>query len=155
MKVNISEEKAWQKIKSYCAYQERCHREVKEKLYCLGLYKPQVEILLSRLIEENFLNEERFATAYAGGKFRVKQWGRVKIRYQLKQKGVSEFCIRKGLLSIERDDYYHTLKKLFENKQREIKESDLYKKKKTIQTYLMQKGYEMDEIRKMINEKPL
>jgi regulatory protein len=155
MKGNIGEEKAWQKIKSFCAYQERCHKEVKEKLYTLGLYKPQVEWLLSRLVEENYLNEERFAQTYAGGKFRVKQWGRVKIRYELKQKGISDYCIRKGLLSIEKDDYNKTLKKLFEKKLTEMKESDPYKKTGKIMNYLMLRGYEMDEIRKIVNEKPL
>jgi regulatory protein len=153
MKGNIGEEKAWQKIKSYCAYQERCHNEVKEKLYSLGLYKSQVELFLSRLVEENFLNEERFALAYAGGKFRVNQWGRVKIRYELKQKGISDYCIRKGLQSIDIVDYDKTLKKLIKNKLAEMKEHDPYKKTGKIMNYLMQKGYEPDEIRRIITEK--
>ncbi|MBU3713482.1 MAG: RecX family transcriptional regulator, partial [Ferruginibacter sp.] len=83
-----------QKIKQFCAYQERSHREVKEKLFSYGLYKLQVDELLSRMIEENFLNEERYATAFAGGKFRMKGWGKVKIKYELKQQQVSEYCIR-------------------------------------------------------------
>jgi regulatory protein len=153
MKGNIGEEKAWPKIRSFCVYQERCHKEVKEKLYSLGLYKPQVELLLSRLVEENFLNEERFATAYAGGKFRINKWGRVKIRYELKQKGVGDYCIRKALQSIEKDDYNQTLKKLFEKKLTEVKERDPYKKTGQIQAYLMQKGYEPEEIRKILREK--
>src|SRR6476620_10497067 len=98
---NIGTEKALQKIKHYCAYQERNHKEVKDKLYSFGLYRQEVEALLSQLIEEGYLNEERFAIAFAGGKFRLRQWGRVKIQYELKQKGISEYCIRKALMSIE------------------------------------------------------
>src|ERR1700709_658618 len=90
----LTREQALQKARHYCGYQERCHSEVKEKLYSLGLHKQQVEECLSQLIEENYLNEERFAQQFAGGKFRMKQWGRVKIKYELKQKQVSEYCIK-------------------------------------------------------------
>ena len=90
-----SKEEALQKAKQYCAYQERSHSEVKEKLYSFGLYKKDVDELLSELISENYLNEERFAIMFAGGKFRIKQWGRIKIKYALKQKQVSEYCIKK------------------------------------------------------------
>ncbi|MBP9099229.1 MAG: RecX family transcriptional regulator, partial [Ferruginibacter sp.] len=83
---NIGTEKARQKIRHFCSYQERSHQEVKEKLYGFGLYKVDVETLLSEMIEENYLNEERYAIAFAGGKFRIKKWGKVKIRYELKQK---------------------------------------------------------------------
>src|SRR5690242_21297330 len=86
-------EKALQKIKQYCAYQERCHAEVKDKLYGMGLHRQEVDDIMAELITENFLNEERFAKAFAGGKFRVKQWGRKKIIGALKQKQVSEYCI--------------------------------------------------------------
>ena len=90
----VTEQDALKKIKHYCAYQERCHSEVKEKLYSFGLYKQQVENILSKLIEDNYLNEERFAIAFAGGKFRMKHWGRKKIEYELRQKQVSTFCIK-------------------------------------------------------------
>ena len=92
---------AWEKIKPYCAYQERCHREVKEKLYGYGLYGHDVEQIISRLIEENYLNEERFAVAYAGGHSRIKKWGKIKITQALRQKGVSAYCIKKALQSID------------------------------------------------------
>ena len=85
----IDKEQAFQKLKHYCGYQERSHQEAKEKLYSFGLYKQEVEELLSRLIEENYLNEERFAVAFAGGKFRMKGWGKVKILHALKEKRVS------------------------------------------------------------------
>src|SRR4249919_2672470 len=91
---------ALQKAKHYCAYQERCHSEVRDKLYSFGLHRNEVEPLLTQLIEENFLNEERFAIAYAGGKFRIKNWGKEKIKYALKQNKVSEYCIHKALAAI-------------------------------------------------------
>src|ERR1700688_1600996 len=96
-KKQLTREQALQKARHYCAYQERCHSEVKEKLYSFGLGKKDVEESLSQLIEENYLNEERYAIQYAGGRFRLKHWGRVKIRYELRQKLVSEYCIGRAL----------------------------------------------------------
>ncbi len=89
--------KAKQKIAHYCAYQERCQQEVRSKLYQYGLYKNQVEETLAWLITEGYLNEERFAKTFAGGKFRVKKWGKLKIEQALKQKQLSSYCIRKGM----------------------------------------------------------
>ena len=117
----FSKDEALQKAKQYCAYQERCHSEVKEKLYSFGLHKKEVDELLSNLIGENYLNEERFAIQFAGGKFRIKQWGRVKIKYALKQKQVSEYCIKKALASIPENDYRKALRKVFEQKLQALK----------------------------------
>ena len=88
----VTNEQALQKIKHYCAYQERCHSEVKEKLYSLGVWKKDQDQMIATMIEEGYLNEERFAIAFASGRFKIKHWGRVKIRYELKQKQVSEYC---------------------------------------------------------------
>ena len=107
---------ALQKAKHYCAYQERCHSEVREKLYSFSLHKKEVEQILTQLIEEGFINEERFAIAYAGGKFRMKQWGKEKIKYSLKQKRVSDYCIRKALASISTSDYNKTFKSVANKK---------------------------------------
>lgn len=144
---NIGTEKALQKIKHFCSYQERSHREVKEKLYGFGLYKYEVEELISQLIEENYLNEERYAIAFAGGKFRVRQWGKIKIRYELKQKQVSDYCIKQALAAIDETEYEKTLQKLFDEKLKSQKsEKNVFIKKQKIQSYLMQKGYEPDLI---------
>ena len=144
---NIGTEKALQKIKHFCSYQERSHREVKEKLYGFGLYKYEVEELISQLIEENYLNEERYAIAFAGGKFRVRQWGKIKIRYELKQKQVSDYCIKRALAAIDETEYEKTLQKLFDEKLKSQKsEKNVFIKKQKIQSYLMQKGYEPDLI---------
>jgi regulatory protein len=147
----LSKEEALQKAKQYCAYQERCHQEVKEKLYSYGLYKKDVEELLSELINDNYLNEERFAIQYAGGKFRIKQWGRVKIKYALKQKQVSEYCIRKAMKGIDETDYNRTAQKLFDQKLKLLRsEKNIYTKKTKLQDHLLQKGFEPDLIRKLI-----
>ena len=103
---------AFPKIKAYCAYQERCHSEVKEKLFSYGLSKNDVEELISKLVVENYLNEERFAIQFAGGKFRIKQWGKTKIRYELRQKQVSGYCIKKALSLIDDSACLETLHKL-------------------------------------------
>ena len=120
-KQTFTPDQALPKAKHYCAYQERCHSEVKEKLYSFGLNKKEVEQILSQLIEENYLNEERFAMQFAGGRFRIKQWGRVKIKYELKQKQVSEYCIKKALAAIDERDYQKTLQKLFDAKLKTLK----------------------------------
>jgi regulatory protein len=147
-----STEEALQKAKQYCAYQERCHSEVKEKLYSFGLHKPDVDELLSELISENYLNEERFAIMFAGGKFRLKQWGRVKIKYALKQKQVSEYCIKKALAAIDENDYNKTLEKLFEQKLKTLKaEKNIFSKKKKLQDHLMQKGFETSMVIRLVS----
>ena len=150
-KQRLTPDQALQKARQYCAYQERCHKEVKEKLYGYGLYKKEVEELLSQLIEDNYLNEERFAIQFAGGRFRIKHWGRVKIKYELKQKGVSEYCIKKALAAIDERDYMKALQKLFDEKLRTLKsEKNIFIKKRKLQDHLMQKGFESEIVRRLI-----
>ena len=100
-----SPEKALQKLKHFCGYQERSHAEVRQKLYSLGLFKSEVEELISRLIEEEYLNEERLARLFASGKSRIRGWGKQKIRHELRQKGVSEFCINQALNALDETEY--------------------------------------------------
>ena len=150
----ISKEQALLQIRQFCVYRERCHSEVKEKLYALGLYKNDVEQLMAQLIEENYLNEERFAKQYAGGKFRMNNWGRVKIKYARRQKQVSEYSIKKGLKEISESDYKKTLQKLAEQKLKTLKnESNVFSKRKKLQDYLLQKGYEGELVRELVKEK--
>jgi regulatory protein len=150
-KKHLTKEQALQKLKHYCGYQERCHSEVKEKLYNLGVWKKEQDEIIAALIEEGFLNEERFAIAFAGGRFRVKHWGRVKIKYELKQKQVSDYSIKKALKQIDEDDYLAVLKKLAEEKYASLKEEQsLIRKKKTFD-YLVQKGFEPEHITAVVN----
>lgn len=151
-KKHLTKEQALQKLKHYCAYQERCHSEVKEKLFNLGVWKKDHDEIISTLIEENYLNEERFAIAYAGGKWRVKQWGRVKIKYELKQKQVSEYCIKKALQQISEEEYLAVLKKLADEKYASLKaEQYLVRKKKTMD-FLIGKGFEIDLVRGVVEK---
>ncbi len=143
----LTPEQAFQKIKHYCGYQERSHAEVKEKLYSYGLWKNDVEQLIAQLIEEDYLNEERFARVFAGGKFRMKQWGKVKIKYELKQKNISEYNIKKALKEIDDEDYLNVFNKIFENKLSSLNsEKNLFTKKRKVLDYLLQKGFERDLI---------
>lgn len=143
-KKQLTKEQAIQKLKHYCAYQERCHSEVKEKLYNLGVWKKDHGEIIATLIEENYLNEERFAIAFAGGKWRIKQWGRVKIKYELKQKQVSDYSIKKALKQIDEEEYIKTLAKLAKEKYAALKhEQYLVRQKKTL-NYLLAKGFEKD-----------
>lgn len=135
-------ELALEKLKTYCAYQERCHQEVKEKAYKLGLYKNEVENALIQLIQQDFLNEERYAQAYATGKFRIKKWGRVKIKNNLKQKRISEYCIKKGLAEIDNEAYLETLNYWISRKLEESKENVEFKKKGKVAEFVIRKGFE-------------
>jgi regulatory protein len=145
-------EQALQKARHYCGYQERSHIEVKEKLYSFGLHKQQVEELLSQLIEDDYLNEERYAIQFAGGRFRMKQWGRIKIKYELKQKRISEYCIKKALKEIDEDAYLKTLQKLTAKKWSSVKGEGVNRYVKISKTtdYLLQKGYESDLIKQAL-----
>ncbi|MBK9938584.1 MAG: RecX family transcriptional regulator [Chitinophagaceae bacterium] len=140
----LTNEQALQKLKHYCAYQERCHSEVREKLYSLGVWTKEHDEIIASLIEENYLNEERFAVAYAGGHFRIKQWGRIKIKYELKQKQVSEYSIKKALKQIEDEEYGKVLEKLAREKYAALKKEQFLVRKKKTADYLVSKGYEAD-----------
>ena len=145
-------EQAVPKIKQYCGYQERCHAEVRDKLYSFGLRKTEVEEIISELITENYLNEERFAIHFAGGKFRMRQWGKIKIKQALKAKQVSDYCIRKALKEIDSKEYQKTFQKLAEQKLKTLKsERNIFIKKRKMQDFLLQKGFEMEMIREAIN----
>jgi regulatory protein len=139
-----SAEIAWQKICKWCAFQERSQQEVRDKLYDYGLHQGEVEPMISRLITENFLNEERFAIAFAGGKFRQLGWGRVKIKLALKQKKVSDYCIRKAMMSISENDYLRQMEKVLAKRAKEEKEKTPFKRQHKLAAYLISRGFEPD-----------
>lgn len=136
-----------QRICGYCIYQERTQSEVRKKLKSLGVSGDEAEEIISRLITENFINEERFAKQFAGSKFRVKKWGKIKIRFELKSRGLSEYCIKEGLREIDKEDYFITVRDLLAKKIEELeklKNPMLIQKKAS--DYLRQKGFEMEII---------
>ena len=142
----LTKEQALQKLKHYCTYQERSHYEVKQKLYELGVRTNDHDEIIASLIDEDYLNEERFAIQFAGGKFRMKQWGKKKILYALREKKVSDYSIKKALAEINEHDYLVVLKKLAEEKYNLLKEEQhMDRNKKTID-YLIQKGYEYENV---------
>jgi regulatory protein len=149
---NFTPDQSLPKIKQYCAYQERCHSEVHTKLYSFGLNKKEVDELTSVLITENYLNEERFAIHYAGGKFRMKHWGKNKIKQSLKFKQVSDYCIKKALKEIDDLEYKKTFQKLAEQKLKTLKsEKNIFVKRRKLQDFLLQKGFENDLVREAVN----
>jgi regulatory protein len=147
---HLTKEQAFQKLKQYCAYQERSHHEAKQKLWELGVNKVEHDGIIALLIEEDYLNEERFAIQYAGGKFRMNQWGKKKIYYALREKKLSEYCIKKALAQIDEEDYMKTLHDLAEKKYSSLTgEHHLVRKKKTID-YLLQKGFESEHVQSIV-----
>ena len=142
----FSRQQAKVKAESYCTYQERSQFEIRNKLYEWGLHQRDVEEIISELIELNFLNEERFALAYSLGKFRIKGWGKIKIRQGLKLKRIPDKLIIKSLKSIEYDDYLMMLKKILQKKSNTISEKDPFKKRYLLTRFASSKGYESDLI---------
>lgn len=140
------------KIYRYCAYQERSHQEVKNKLFSYGLHSDEVDQILSKLITEGFVNEERFAKAYAGGKFRMQRWGRLKIENELNALGVSSNCIRRGMKEIPDDDYKKTLQELLKKKNKLVSESDPFKKRNKVAQFAIGRGFEPELVWRMVKE---
>ncbi len=144
---------AFLKARSYCAYQERSQQEVRNKLQEWGLLQDVIEEILVKLIDVDFLNEERFAITYAGGKFRIKQWGKIKIKHALKLKGVSDYCIKKALSAIDTENYLTTLSRLIQQKERILKGTNKLAKQRKIAQSILSKGYESNLIWEILNRK--
>ncbi|UII34451.1 RecX family transcriptional regulator [Fulvivirga ulvae] len=140
------------KAADYCAYQERTQQQVRDKLFDLGLSNDEVEDVLTDLITEGFINEERFAISYAGGKFRMKKWGRVKIAHHLKALKISDYCINRALAEIDEDDYRTGLKLLLEKKRVTVSGENQFVIGKKLAAFLIQKGYEPELVWDLIRE---
>ena len=139
------------KMQSWCAYQERCQQDTRNKLYELGLWPEAVENIIVKLIEDNFINEERFAMQFAKGKFNIKKWGRIKIKQELKQKRVSDYCLKKALQQIDEEEYIAMLTKVIATKKRLITEKNPIKLKFKLATFAISKGYERDLVFDVLN----
>ena len=148
----LSNNDALIKAASFCAYQERCHKEVKQKLAEWGIYGLEADELMVKLIELNYLNEERFAQTFAGGKFRVKQWGKLRIKQELKMRDVSDYCINKGLKEIEEEDYRNTLGEVLENKLSSLGKLKAPEAKNKAYKYALSRGYEPQLIWEVLAE---
>jgi regulatory protein len=142
----IDEQAAYAKAEHYCAYQERAQQEVRDKLEEWGMHGDVIENIISTLIESNFLDEERFAKAYALGKFNQKGWGRIKIKHGLRLKKVPDDLIKKALLGIDGDEYFGMLDKILTKKALLLPKEDIYKRNYKLQQYALSRGYESDLI---------
>ncbi|RLJ80331.1 regulatory protein RecX [Pedobacter alluvionis] len=144
--VLLDKKQALAKAESFCVYQERSQKEVRYKLVEWGMRGDELEEIITDLIINNFLNEERFAKSYASGKFNIKHWGRVKIKQGLKLKGVPDKILQKAIYSIDEDDYLQTIEKLAVKKAESLAENDAFKRKNKLMSYLQAKGFETDLI---------
>jgi len=136
-----------ERARKYCAYQERCHSEVRSKLIEWKIFGEELEQIIATLISENFLNEERYARAFVSGKFNINHWGRQKITYALKQRQVSDYSIRKGLEVIDEEEYQQLIRRLLERRMKEKKTQSPYQ----LTQYLMSSGFEYNEIEKVLS----
>jgi len=140
------------KVAKYCAYQERCHYDVEKKLRELNVDEEIQDEIISDLIQQNFLNEERYTIAYVQGKVNIKKWGRKKIKYELHKKYISQYCINKALSMIDEDDYLVNLQSIIEKKRSTINGKSDYDKRTKLFRYLHSKGYETEIINNNIDE---
>ncbi len=141
-----------QKMINYCVYQDRCHQEVEQKMRDFLLIPEAKEEILLYLIQENYLNEERFARSFIRGKFYLKHWGKIKIKNQLKLKGVSEKLIDKSMNEIDDEDYENTIKKLFERYYSGLKSIPEYQKNIKSIRYIISRGFEYELVKDIVLE---
>lgn len=141
----LTPDEARVKAERYCVYQDRCHREVRRKLYDLGLYGGDIDQVMARLIEDKFLDEERFARSYARGKFRMKRWGRVRIQRELRARQISKYCINAAMSELEEFDYEGALEALLRKRAEKLGEDvHPYARRQNLIQHALRKGYETD-----------
>lgn len=144
---------AYIKLMKYCAYQERCHAEVEEKLATLGLYGSDAGEVINELSKEGFLDEERFSRAFVRGKFRFKKWGRRKIANELRQKKISDYCLKQGFEELDETEYVNTLHELGQKYWQALPVSgNVWARRKKTGSYLLQKGYEPELVNALLKE---
>ncbi len=135
-------QEATKKLEHYCAYQERCHQEVRQKLLSMYMIPEAIDVIIVHLIEHNYLNEERFAKTFVSGKFRIKKWGRRRLTQELERKDISKVNINQAITEIDDNNYIETFHDLAEKKANSLKESNKFKKRKKLINYLIYRGWE-------------
>jgi regulatory protein len=138
------------KARTFCNYRERCHKELRDKLYSMGLWKRDVDHVIMQMMDENLLNEERYAKSYARGHFYNKKWGKYKITVEMRGKQINDRLIKTALNEIDEEDYSSMIKTLIEKKAKELK-GNAFEKKQKVSRYLLQKGYAYNEINPHLN----
>lgn len=152
MSEKLTQQEAQLKLEYYCSYQERCHQEVVQKSYDLGMRSDEIDAVVVHLLQHNFLNEERFARSFARGKHRIKLWGKIRIVNELKQRHISAPNIKCALTEITEDEYQNTLATLAERHWDTIRETNVQKKKKKFCDYLLRKGWESNLVYEKLKE---
>jgi len=145
-------QEATKKLEYYCAYQERCHKEVVQKLTDMHMIPEAIDVIIVHLLKHNFLNEERFAKTFVRGKFKFKNWGRRRLTYELKKKDISKANINQALTEILDEEYFETFNDLAEKKANSIKETNRFKKKKKFVDYFLYRGWESHLVYDKANE---
>ncbi len=143
---------ALRKAASFCAYQERTQQEVRDRLNEWDIYGDDAEEVIAELISQNYLNEERFAKSFAGGKFRVKHWGKRKIRQHLQQRGIAGYNLEQAMKEIAPDDYRETLAELLDKKRLLIRDDNPLVVKQKLVRYALSKGYESELIWQVLGQ---
>lgn len=151
-KTTYTVDEAKKKLEHYCAYQERCHQEVVNKLKGMKMIPQAIDVILVHLIQHNYLNEERFAKTYVRGKLRFKKWGVRRLTSELKKKDISKININQALTEIDDKEYVEIFNDLAEKRLNSIKEKDKYKKKRKLADYLLYRGWEFDLVYNKVNE---
>jgi regulatory protein len=139
-------------LRQYCSYRARCHKEVRTKLIDLKIYGDDLEKIMASLVEEDFLNEERYAQAFVRGKYRINKWGKMKILQNLKRNNISPYIIKKALAEIDVDEYRTTLRNLLTEKLFHVKEKNKARRYQKLNRYALQKGYEYSLVKELIEE---
>tara|TARA_R110002096_G_scaffold898_2_gene4997 strand:+ start:6677 stop:7159 length:483 start_codon:yes stop_codon:yes gene_type:complete len=151
-KNSFSVDEATRKLEGYCAYQDRCHKEVISKLREMNMIPQAIDLIVGHLIQENFLNEERFARSFARGKFKIKKWGKNRIVNELKHRDISKYNITTALKEIESKEYLNTFNVLAKKRLSEIREKDLQKRRKKLADYLLYRGWESGMVYEKVYE---
>ena len=145
-------DEALKRMGRYCAYQDRCHQEVRQKLREMKMIPEAVDHIMAYLIEHDFLNEQRFADSYARGKFRIKNWGRVRIVRELKQREISPFVIKKSLRQISDKEYMDLLDDLARKRLQALSDKTQLEKKQKLASFLLYRGWENELVYNKIRE---
>ena len=143
-------EEAKRKLEKYCIYQDRCHKEIEQKIRDMGMIRQASEVIQLHLMEHDFVNEERFARSFARGKFKIKKWGKRRIINELKQRDVSRYNIEAGLSEINEEDYEQTLEETGRKKFETVHESNTFKKRKKVADFLLRKGFESHKVYELL-----
>ncbi|MBC8766518.1 RecX family transcriptional regulator [Arenibacter sp. BSSL-BM3] len=152
IKNSYTVDEATKKLEGYCAYQDRCHKEVISKLRAMNMIPEAIDLIVGHLIKENFLNEERFARSFARGKFNIKKWGRIRIENELKYREISKYNIKLAMEEIDSKEYLKSFNSLAKKRLAEIREKDLQKRRKKLADYLLYRGWESGMVYEKVYE---